>query len=80
MLAARTVAFQRGERLTYAGTSAKLTLLKKDPELAFLNDVSCVPLQQTLRHLQDAFVNFFAKRSGYPPLCQYEWDTLPLFN
>ena len=66
MLAARTVAFQRGKCLTYIGTSAKLTVLKKDPEFAFLNDVSCVPLQQTLRHLQTAFVNFFAKRSAYP--------------
>ena len=66
MLAVRTVAFQRGKCLTYIGTSAKLTVLKKDPELAFLNDVSCVPLQQTLRHLQTAFVNFFAKRSAYP--------------
>lgn len=66
MLAARTAAFQRGDRLTYAGTSAKLTVLKKDPDLAFLNDVSCVPLQQSLRHLQTAFVNFFAKRSAYP--------------
>lgn len=66
MLAARTVAFQRGERLTFVGTSAKLTILKKDPELAFLNDVSSVPLQQSLRHLQTAFVNFFEKRSAYP--------------
>ena len=66
MLAARTVAFQRGQRLTFVGTSAKLTSLKQDPELAFLNEVSCVPLQQSLRHLQTAFVNFFAKRSAYP--------------
>ncbi|MER7007901.1 RNA-guided endonuclease TnpB family protein, partial [Dactylosporangium sp. NPDC000555] len=35
-------------------------------ELAFLNDVSCVPLQQTLRHLQVAYTNFFAKRAKYP--------------
>jgi len=66
MLAARTAAFQRGERLTYAGSDKKLTLLKRDPELAFLNDVSSVPLQQSLRHLQTAFVNFFATRSAYP--------------
>ena len=66
MLAARTLAFQRGERLTFVRTSAKLTSLKQDPELAFLNEVSCVPLQQSLRHLQTAFVNFFAKRSAYP--------------
>jgi len=66
MLAARTAAFQRGERLTFVGTSAKLTSLKKDPDMAFLNDVSSVPLQQALRHLQTGFANFFAKRSAYP--------------
>jgi len=66
MLAARTAAFQRGERLTYTGTSARLTQLKKDPELAFLNEVSYCPMQQSLRHLQTAFENFFAKRSAYP--------------
>ena len=66
MLAARTVAFQRGERLTQAATDKRLTILKRDPELAFLNAVSCVPLQQSLRHLQQAFVNFFATRSAYP--------------
>jgi len=66
MLAARTMAFQRGERLTYAGSNKKLTALKHDPEMAFLNDVSAVPLQQALRHLQTAFTNFFAMRSAYP--------------
>ncbi len=29
-------------------------------------DVSCVPLQQGLRHLQTAFTNFFAGRAKYP--------------
>ena len=33
---------------------------------AFLNEVSCVPLQQGLRHLQGAYANFFAKRAKYP--------------
>ena len=35
-------------------------------ELAFLNEVSSVPLQQGLRHLQSAFAAFFDKRSRYP--------------
>ncbi|MEN3608644.1 RNA-guided endonuclease TnpB family protein, partial [Plantactinospora sp. ZYX-F-223] len=43
-----------------------LTAWKKTEELAFLNEVSSVPLQQALRHLQGAFVNFFAKRARYP--------------
>jgi putative transposase len=31
-----------------------------------LNEVSCVPLQQGLRHLQKAFANFWAGRAKYP--------------
>jgi transposase len=31
--------------------------------LVVLNQVSCVPLQQGLRHLQTAFSNFFAGRA-----------------
>ncbi|MFG2039327.1 RNA-guided endonuclease InsQ/TnpB family protein [Dactylosporangium sp. NPDC048998] len=66
-LAARTEAWtQRQERINYNATSAMLTAWKKTGELAFLNDVSSVPLQQALRHLQVAFTNFFAKRARYP--------------
>src|SRR5690348_16844195 len=53
-------------RVTYAETSAMLTEWKRMPELAFLAEVSSVPLQQALRHLQAGYVNFFAKRAGYP--------------
>jgi len=52
--------------ITYAESSAIPTAWKKTDELGFLNDVSSVPLQQTLRHLQTAFTNFFAKRARYP--------------
>ncbi|RFC77592.1 RNA-guided endonuclease TnpB family protein [Streptomyces sp. AcE210] len=65
-LAARTEAWARQERVNYNATSAMLTAWKKTEELAFLNDVSSVPLQQCLRHLQTAFSNFFAKRAKYP--------------
>lgn len=66
-LHARTEAWTlRQERVNYNATSALLTGWKKSEELAFLNDVSSVPLQQALRHLQGAFTNFFAKRSKYP--------------
>ncbi len=58
--------FERQEKIGYAGASAKLTELKKDPELAFLSEVSCVPLQQCLRHQQTAFKNFFEGRAQYP--------------
>ena len=66
-LAARTEAwYERQERIGYAQTSSMLTQWKQEEELQFLNDVSCVPLQQGLRHLQKAFANFFAKRAKYP--------------
>ncbi|MCH0564976.1 transposase [Streptomyces sp. MUM 2J] len=65
-LAARTEAWARQERVNYNQTSAMLTAWKKTEELAFLNDVSSVPLQQTLRHLQAAFTGFFARRAKYP--------------
>ncbi|WP_317440734.1 RNA-guided endonuclease TnpB family protein [Streptomyces collinus] len=53
-------------RLSYVQSSAALTEWKKTEELAFLTEVSSVPLQQALRHLQTAFANFFAKRAKYP--------------
>ncbi|SED34246.1 putative transposase [Streptomyces sp. 3213] len=65
-LAARTEAWTRQERVNYNQTSALLTAWKKTEEFAYLNDVSSVPLQQTLRHLQVAFTNFFGKRAKYP--------------
>jgi putative transposase len=65
-LAARTEAWARQERVNYNQTSAMLTAWKKTEELAYLSDVSSVPLQQALRHLQTAFTHFFAKRAKYP--------------
>jgi putative transposase len=66
-LAARTEGwYQRQEKVGYNETSSMLTLWKKEEELSFLNEVSCVPLQQTLRHLSQAFENFWAKRAKYP--------------
>ena len=63
----RTRAFyERQERINYAQSSALLTSLKQTPEREWLNEVSSVPLQQSLRHLQTAFVNFWEKRTGYP--------------
>ena len=53
-------------RISYVQSSAALTEWKKTEELAFLTEVSSVPLQQALRHLQTAFAHFFAKRAKYP--------------
>lgn len=67
MLKARTDAYyNKKKRIGYHETSALLTQLKKQPEYTWLNEVSSVPLQQALRHLQSAFANFFAKRNKYP--------------
>jgi putative transposase len=66
-LAARTEAwYERQERIDYIKTSALLTQWKKQEDLQFLNEVSCVPLQQGLRHLQKAFANFWAGHAKYP--------------
>jgi putative transposase len=66
-LAARTEAwYERQERVGYSETSTMLTSWKKQEALQFLNEVSCVPLQQGLRHLQSAFSNFFTGRTKYP--------------
>ncbi|MEV6660569.1 RNA-guided endonuclease InsQ/TnpB family protein [Nocardia fluminea] len=65
-LAARTSAWQRGERVNYNATSAMLTEWKRGEDLAYLGEVSSVPLQQSLRHLHTAFTNFWAKRARYP--------------
>ncbi|NJK30259.1 MAG: IS200/IS605 family element transposase accessory protein TnpB [Acaryochloris sp. SU_5_25] len=66
-LAERTEAwYERQQRVDYIQTSAMLTEWKKQDDLQFLNEVSCVPLQQGLRHLQTAFSNFFFGRAKYP--------------
>src|SRR5690606_34999397 len=55
-----------GRRVSYVESSARLTEWKRSGEYDFLSEVSSVPLQQALRHLQAAFANFFAKQARYP--------------
>ncbi|CAI0854290.1 RNA-guided endonuclease InsQ/TnpB family protein [Serratia quinivorans] len=63
----RTDAYdERKEKIGYLQANVRLTALKKEPEYTWLNEVSCVPLQQSLRHQQSAFANFFAGRAAYP--------------
>lgn len=57
---------EQSERLGYRALSAHLTLLKQQPETLWLSEVSSVPLQQSLRHLESAFRNFFEGRAAYP--------------
>ena len=63
----RTDAYSNeNKRLYYSDTSAMLTDLKKQDDRTWLNEVSCVPTQQALRHLDKAFRNFFEGRAKYP--------------
>src|SRR3990170_7813646 len=54
------------EKISFNQTGKLLTKMKKQPEYEWLKEVSSVPLQQSLNHLQRAFLNFFAKRAKYP--------------
>src|SRR5215471_3563414 len=73
----RTLATRReryateGKGTSYAQTNRALTVMKKDPRWAFLNEVSSVPLQQALRHQHRAFQAFFAGRARYPRFKSY---------
>lgn len=58
--------FQHGVTMNYRTLSHALTLLKKQEGTCWLTDVSSVPLQQALRHLQRAYTNFFEGRAEYP--------------
>ncbi len=58
--------YVRQETISYVQNSAAMTGWKKEPECLWLNEVSSVPLQQALRHLQAGYSGFFKGRSGYP--------------
>ena len=63
----RTSAWRQEKKsIGYQATAAKLTEWKKEPEKAFLSEVSSVVLQQSLLNLDAAFTNFFEKRAQYP--------------
>jgi putative transposase len=55
-----------GKGTSYTETDRALTVMKKTADLAFLNEVSSVPLQQALRHQHQAFAAFFDGRARYP--------------
>jgi putative transposase len=58
--------YQENKRLSYKDLSEALTCLKQQDEYSWLSEVSSVPLQQALRHLDKAFLNFFEGRAKYP--------------
>ncbi|WP_305781126.1 RNA-guided endonuclease InsQ/TnpB family protein [Nocardia nova] len=51
---------------SYKETDSVLSEWKKTSDLAFLSEVSSVPLQQTLRHQHAAFTAFFKGIARYP--------------
>ncbi len=57
---------QEGKSYSYKESDAALTALKRNPEFAWLNEVSSVPLQQAIRHQYSAMQAFFQKRARYP--------------
>jgi putative transposase len=66
-LAVRQQRYATGRAATsYLEASRALTAMKKETDFAFLNEVSSVPLQQTVRHQHQAFTAFFAKHARYP--------------
>ena len=60
----RSTAYKGGVKLFYNDLAALLPDLKK--QYPWLADVSSVPLQQSLRHLDKGFKNFFERRAKYP--------------
>lgn len=58
--------YEKKEKINYHKTSELLTELKKEKDFIWLNEISSVVLQQTLRNLDKAFTNFFARRAKYP--------------
>jgi putative transposase len=57
---------EHGESIPLAQLSAELTALKKQPGMEWLGEADAQALQQVLRDLHRAFVNFFEKRARYP--------------
>lgn len=58
--------YKNGNSVNYNDASKQLTELKKNPDYPWLKAVSSVPIQQSLRHQQTAFKNFWEGRSKYP--------------
>jgi putative transposase len=55
-----------GRAVSYHELAGELVGLKRRSDTAFLNECDSQALQQTLRDLDRAFVNFFEKRARYP--------------
>lgn len=58
--------FDHGVKLYTRDLSAAIPALKKAEGTTWLREVSSVPLQQALRHLDAAYTNYFEGRAEYP--------------
>ncbi|HDK02776.1 MAG TPA: transposase, partial [Gammaproteobacteria bacterium] len=59
--------YEQGEKkLGYAGLCKLLTEWRNRTDTAWLADAPVHPLQQTLKDLERAYANFFAKRADFP--------------
>lgn len=66
-LALQKERYERGEKkLGYAGLCKQLTEWRNGTETPWLADAPTHPLQQTLKDLERAYANFFAKRADCP--------------
>lgn len=66
-LAMQKAIYEGGEKkLGYAGLCKTLTEWRNSAETAWLADAPVHPLQQTLKDLERAYTNFFAKRADFP--------------
>ncbi len=66
-LALQKERYERGEKkLGYAGLCKELTGWRNGAETPWLSDAPIHPLQQTLKDLERAYANFFAKRADFP--------------
>ena len=54
------------QSVTYVQTASMLTDLKRREETCWLKEVDSMALQESLRNLDTAYQNFFAKRARYP--------------
>ena len=66
-LALQKKCYERGEKkLGYSGLCKRLTEWRNDTATPWLADAPVHPLQQTLKDLERAYTNFFAKRAAFP--------------
>lgn len=87
MLEKQRELYSAGEKhLSHFDMMKLLTPLKNDDEHSWLNEVSCKSLQRTCGDLNEAYQNFFNKRSGYPKFksrkkgkCKFPIDSAKLW-